>query len=424
LIKLHKPDGPIRRIGAPIARGMFVFALFLGAAFSTLAQTSNPLPHAWNEAVYAMAQKAAAALGSGRAFSAEVKDVSAAAPVELADIRRAFDDDMTLRGMRPVAASADAQVEISISETLAGFELVAEIHQADAQQVAVVAVAGEDAVTPQPGPEPGLQRKIVWQQAEQLLDFDQVSADANHAFWYFLEPERLDVYEFIGQEPGVHFAQPISRHYGARDLRGWIQVADATHVNVFVGGVRCDGTWNPTLTLECGENSGQQWPMGPVSWTFTPGRNYFSGTVTVSSSLQLKLPPFYSSASPLAATSGQAASRRVIAGVDGQAQFFEGGADAVSRFAAWGSDVTSLASGCGSGWQVLATGAGDWTQKDEIQLYEIRDTKAIAIGQPLELPGPTLAIWGSDDGKFARVISRNLETGLYEASMVTIRCGN
>jgi hypothetical protein len=424
LIKLHKPDGPIRRICAPIPRGMIAFTVLFFAAFSTVAQTSHQLPHAWNEAVYALAQKTAAALGTGRAFSVEVKDVSAAAPVELADIRRAFDDDMTVRGMRPVAAPADAQVEISISQSLAGFELVAEIHRADAQQVAVVMVASEDAVTPQPGPEPGLQRKIVWQQAEQLLDFDPVSADANHAFWYFLEPERLDVYEFIGEEPGVHFAQPVSRRYGARDLRGWIQVADATHVNVFVGGARCDGSWNPTLALECRENSGQQWPMGPVSWTFTPGRNYFSGTVTVSSSLQLKLPPFYSSASPLGATSGQGPSRRVIAGVDGQAQFFESGADPVSSFGGWGSDVTSIASGCGSGWQVLATGAGDWTQKDAIQLYEIRDTKAIAIGQPLELSGPTLAIWPTDDGKSARVISRNLESGLYEASIVSVSCGN
>jgi hypothetical protein len=424
LIKLHKPDGPIRRICAPIPRGIFVFTLFFCTAFPAVAQTSDQLPHAWNEAVYVLAQKTAAALGTGRAYSAEVKDVSAAAPVELADIRRTFDDDMALRGMRPVAAPADAEVEISISQSLAGFELVAEIHRADAQQVALVQVASEEAATPQQAPEPGLQRKIVWQQAEQLLDFDQVPADANRAFWYFLEPERLVVYEFDGGQQVLRDAQPISRRYGARDMRGWIQAADATHVNVFVGAARCDGSWNPTLALECRENSGQQWPIGSVSWTFTPGRNYFSGTVTLASSLQLKLPPFYSSASPLAATSGQGASRRVVAGVDGQAQFFESGADPVSSFGGWGSDVTSIAGGCGSGWQVLASGAGDWTQKDEIQLYEIRDTKAIAIGQPLEVPGPTLAVWPTDDGKSARVISRNLETGLYEASIVSVSCGN
>ena len=70
-----------------------------------------------------------------------MNDVSTGAPVELADIRRAFDDDMTVRGMRPVAASVDAQVEISISRSLAGFQLVAEVRRGDAQQVAVVGVA-------------------------------------------------------------------------------------------------------------------------------------------------------------------------------------------------------------------------------------------------------------------------------------------
>ncbi|MDR3720034.1 MAG: hypothetical protein P4L00_00415, partial [Candidatus Acidoferrales bacterium] len=80
--------------------------------------------------------------------------------------------------------------------------------------------------------------------------------------------------------------------------------------------------------------------------------------------------------------------------------------------------------GCGSAWQVLATGAGDWTQKDQIQLYEIRDRKAIAIGQAMELPGPILALWPVGDGKSVRVISRSLESGLYEASIVSISCGN
>jgi len=83
-----------------------------------------------------------------------------------------------------------------------------------------------------------------------------------------------------------------------------------------------------------------------------------------------------------------------------------------------------VASACRGGWQVLASGAGDWTERDQIQLYEIRDRKAIAIGQPLELPGPTLALWPTDDGKSARVVSRNLETGLYEASIVSAHCSD
>jgi hypothetical protein len=424
LTDLHNPMGSLRRIIPPILRTILAAALLVGGVGSTAAQAPSQLPHAWSEAVYSLAQKSAAADGQARSFSLDLSDVSQAAPVELAQIRRTFEDDLTARGMKPAAPPVDMQIEISISRTLVGFTLVAEIHRGDVQLVAIVPVASEESAAPQPGAQLGLERKVLWQQVSPLLDFDQIAADADHTFWYFLEPERLIVYEFDGGQQVLHDAQPIPRRYAARDLRGWIEASDATHVSAFVGAGRCDAVWNPSLTMECRENSGQQWPMGPVSWTFTPGRNYFSGAITVSTSLQAKFPPFYSSASPLAATSGQGPSRRVIAGVDGQAQFFEGSAEAVSAFDGWGSDIASIAGACGSGWQVVATGSGDWTQQDQMQLYEIRDRKAVAIGEPIEFPGPTLSVWTTDDGKSARVISRNLESGLYEASIVSVACGN
>ena len=374
--------------------------------------------------MYALAQKAAAALGNVRAFSADVKDVSAAAPVELGGVERVFDQDMQARGMRPVAAPGDAQIQISISQSAGGFLLVAEIHRADAQQVAIVAVTGDESQSGQPAAEPGLQRKIVWQQAARLLDFDRVSGDEGRTFWYLLEPDRLEAYQFASGQQVLHEASAISRRYVVRDLRGWIQVTDATHVSALVGGARCDASWSPSLAVDCRDNTGEQWPIGAVSWTFAPGRNYFSGTITLSSSLQTKFPPFFSSASPPPGTSTQAASRRVVAGIDGKTQLFEGAAEPAANLDGWGSDIISIADDCGSGWQILATGAGDWTEKDQLQLYEIRDRKALAVGQPLQLPGPTLALWPSDDGKSARVISRNFETGLYEASIVSVNCGN
>jgi hypothetical protein len=424
LTDLHKPMGPLRRIEPPILRAILVAALLLAGVGSTHAQTSSQLPHAWSEAVYALAQKSAAAMAPARSFSLDVSDVSQMAPVELAEIRRTFEQDITARGMKPAALPVDIQMRISVSRTLAGFTLVAEIRHGDVQQVAIVPVASEESPAPQPGAQPGLQRKVVWQQVAPLLDFDPLAGDADRAFWYFLEPERLVVYEFQAGQQVLQDAQPIPRRYAARDLRGWIAATDATHVSAFVGSGRCDAAWNPSLSMECRENSGQQWTMGAVSWTFTPGRNYFSGSITLGSSLQAKFPPFYSSASPLPATSGQGPSRRVIAGVDGQAQFFEGSADPASTFDGWGSDVASIANACGPGWQVVATGSGDWTQKDQMQLYEIRDRKAVAMGEPIEFPGPTLAVWTTDDGKSARVISRNLESGLYEASIVSVACGN
>ncbi len=374
--------------------------------------------------MYSLAQKIAVALGNAHSFSLDVKDVSSTAPADLAGIRQTLEDDIVQRGVRSAPASADAQVQVTISQDLAGFVLVAEIRRGDAQQVAVVPVASTQELPPQPSPEPGIQRKIIWQQAIPILDFAQVDQDSRRAIWYFLEPDRLVAYEFDDGAQVLREAQPVSRRYTPRDLRGRLEVTDALHVRAFLGGVRCEGSWNPSFSVDCHENGSQQWPMGTVSWTFIPSRNYFSGAVTFSNDLQAKFPAFFSSASPSPETTGLNSSRRVVAGLDGQVQLFIGSAEPVSTFDGWGSDMISVASGCGTAWQVLVTGAGDWTQKDQIQLYEIRDRKAIATGQPMELPGPIVALWPVGDGKSARVISRSLESGLYEASIVSISCGN
>jgi hypothetical protein len=414
---------PRRKLPCIVPSILAVF--FFGfPARATAAQTAGQLPHAWSEAVFTLAEKIAAALGTSHLYVLEVNEVSTVAAVDPASIRQTLEDDIALRGARSVSAPADTQVQVTISQNLAGFVLVAEIRRQDVQQVAVVPVASTDELPPQPGPEPGIQRKIVWQQAVPILDFAQVSADSRRILWYFLEPDRLVAYEFDDGAQVLRDAQPVSRRYPSRDLRGHLVAADATHVSAFLAGMRCDASWNPSLSVECRENAGQQWPMGTVSWTSNPVRNYFQGSITFSNDLQARFPPFFSSASPSPETTGLSSSRRIVAGLDGQAELFVGNAEPASNFEGWGSDMVSIASGCGSAWQVLVTGSGDWTEKDQIQLYEIRDRGAAAIGEPVELTGPILALWAGEDGKSARVISRNLESGMYEASVVSVSCSN
>ena len=254
--------------------------------------------------MYALAQKIAAALGPSHSFSLDVKDVSASAPVELAGIRQTLEDDITLRGDRSVPSPADVQVQVTISQTVAGFVLVAEIHRGDAQQVAVVPVGGSEELPPQPGPEPGIATKDHLAASHSAPRFRADGRGLAPHVLVFPRARATCVYEFDDGAQVLREARPISRRYSSRDLRGYIMVADATHVSAFIGGVRCDAAWNPSFSMECRENSGQQWPMGPVSWTVNPARNYFSGSITFSSSLQAKYPPFFSSASPSPATSG------------------------------------------------------------------------------------------------------------------------
>jgi hypothetical protein len=375
--------------------------------------------------VYSLAEKVAGALTSSHAISLDVKDISSSVPVDLAAVRQAFEADIALRGIRTMdAASVDSQVQVTISQNSDGYLLVASVHQGDAQPVFVVAVANSQVPPRQTASEPDIRRKIVWRQSRQLVDFVQATTGANQTVWYLLEPDRLEVYEFDGGEQVLHVAKAISKLSGSRDLRGRLLLTDATHVQSFLGAVRCDGQWNPDFSLECHENSARQWPAGSASWQMDPSRNYFSGRMTLSSAVETKFPSFYSAASPSPEIGGQSSSRWAIAEVDDQTQLFAGTAEPAATFAGWGSDILSIAPACGSSWQVLVSGTGDWTQPDKLQLYEIRERRAIAVGQPLEFPGPILMLWPSEDGQSARVISRSLQTGLYEASIVSLSCGN
>ena len=399
--------------------------LFVCAAVPSRAQSQAPLPFVWNEAVHALAGKITPTLTPLHTFSIEVNDVSKSAPTDLAAVQRALADQLTILGGRQVeAAAADSQVKVTISHGVGGYLLVAEVGSTAASQTVMVPVANPEEAATQPGPTPGLSRKIVWRQQYPILDFAQADIDASHAVWYLLEPERIEVYEFSGGSQILHEVRTIGRSFASRDPRGRITATDATHVTTYLAGMQCDSAWNPTFAIQCKEIPAQLWPMGAVNWRFESPRNYFSGNMTFASGIETKFPAFYSAASPSPETSGQNKSRWIISGIDGQAQLFGGGADAISTFTNWGSDIVTLAPVCGSQWQVLATLAGDWTQPDRLQLYEITEQRAVPAGQPLDLPGPVLALWPASDGKSARVVVRNLETGAYEASIVTAACSN
>lgn len=420
-----KPIRLPRRIAPSPLRAIFLVCLLACPKVSTLAQTQAPLPFAWNEAVHALAGKVSPALSSSHTFAIEVSDVSQSAPVDLIALRRALADQLTVLGGREVeAASAESHVGVAISKGVDGYLLVAEVTNSAAAQTVMVPVANEETGAAQPGPTPSLSRKIVWQQQRQLLDFTRADIDADHTVWYLLEPERIEVYEFSGGSQIVHESRTLGRAFASRDPRGRISVTDATHVTTYLAGMQCDSAWSPAFGIQCKEIPGQQWPMGVVSWRFESPRNYFSGNMVFSNSIETKFPAFYSAASPSPETSGPNRSRWVISGIDGQTQLLGGATDATASFFGWGSDIVTLPPVCGSQWQVLATGVGDWTQTDRLQLYEITGQRAVAVGQPLDVPGPVLALWPASDGKSARVVLKNLETGFYEASIVTPSCSN
>ncbi len=375
--------------------------------------------------MHALAEKIAPTIPPSGLFSIDVKELSGSAPVDRKDLERALGEQLAAMGaLQAEGRAPDFPVAVTISRSVDGFVLVAEVSGAGTPRAIVTAVANPAPVPGPPTAAPTLERKIVWQQTSPLLDFAEQAADQTHTIWYLLEPERIEVDEFSSGALVLHDAKTLGRAFASRDPRGRIVPTDATHVTTYLAGFQCQGAWNPAFSVQCAEIPDQLWPMGGTSWAFESPRNYFSGNMVFASGLERKFPAFYSAASPSARAGGESNTLWIVAGVDGQAQLLGGTAEATSTLAEWGSDIATLGPACGWEWLVLATGTGDWTQPDHLQLYEVKGLEPVAVGQPLEVPGPVLTLWPADDGKSARLVLRNLETGDYEASIVTVVCSD
>jgi hypothetical protein len=413
-------------------RAMLLFSCVALAANRACPQGAPQVPVQWSDAAHSLAEKIAATVTTAHTLTiASVTDISPGAPIDLLWLRKSVESEVTKEGGRLVQfamgsaqpAPADAQVQIAISNDVNGYALIAQIALGATKQIVVAPVAAAPVNPGPPPPTPVLQRKVVWQQDDPILDFAEGSPDSSHTLWYILGPDRLSAYEFSGASQTLHVDERFSRVYTSRDSRGRLALKDPTHVTAWVAAVRCEGLWNPGFSLSCSPNVGQQWPMGTVNSAYDPTHNYFTGAVTLSAGIVTHYPPFYSAAFAPDA-SGGSTSRWILAGLNGQALLFTGGAQPSAIFFDWGSDIASLNSTCGTAWQVLVTGPGDWTEPDRIQLYQIANRQALAVGEPLQFPGPILSLWPSSDSQTARVVFRNLQTGMYEAAILSVGCSN
>ncbi|MFY9753495.1 MAG: hypothetical protein WAJ92_12695 [Candidatus Acidiferrales bacterium] len=397
---------------------------FAQATSDSPADTPAAIPVAWSDGVHSLASKIAAAAPSSP-VALDVQNISSLSAGDTHSIRQALESELALQGNRPAPGSA-VELHVTLSEGADGLIWIAEIVRDGEEQIRIVSVPQNPAPQSAPQPTPELQRKILWQQSRPMLDFAQQQLSASDSLWLVLEPDRLVLYAFAGEAQTVEQSASIAPHLAARDPRGHLSLSGrnqgVTTITAYVGSVLCSGSWISRLDISCVNQPGLDWQIGSATWRFAAPYNYFSGGVNFLGGLGVKRSPFFSAAAIRSESSGAGSARWIETSLDGSAQLFEGSDEPAAKFSNWGSEIASLAPACGHAWQVLATGAGDWLRPDAIQIYEVTDDQAVAIGQPLDFPGPVLALWPSDDGNFVRVVSRNLSTGMYEASTVSIVC--
>jgi len=397
------------------AAGFLFIAVFLLRA-PTASATDWTAPEAQ------LASKIAAVSGPG-AVALDITNRSSLGRSDFEDISRGLRSQLAVLGLQFVYADqAAATVQISLSEDLQNYVWVAQIHQGAGESSVVMistprsgaALAGQEAAAVV------IHKALLWSQADRILDVAVV--DGNPTHMVVLDANRVAIYRLQGDRWQPEQFLPLTHtRTWPRDLRGRLALRKDHLFDAYLPGVFCRSTASAPLGLNCYE-SDDPWPVGTdqfaLSAFFTPSRNYFTGALAPGVGKQTTAPAFYSAA-PLPR---EKYTLWMFTAVDGRVHLLDGITDQMAGKLGWGSDVASVHTNCGSGWDVLATGNGDGAS-DSLRAYDVPDREPVVASQPVQFRGPITALWTEANGNGAIAVSRNAETGDYEAFRLSFTCG-
>ncbi len=322
------------------------------------AQTSGSW--SWDSEVSSLATKIAANIEKVNAISLAVTNMSPLSPGAVAQTRASLEKALQQRGFGLRSSdSGAAAVEVTLSENLEEYVWTARIRQGDAHRIVILSFPHN---TPPPGatPEPTifLQRQFVWGQPERILDFGVVPGAASDGG--VLVMLETDRLAFVRT---VRSQTSLDRVVAiARSKPAPRDVHGRINMSGQTAespGVKCTGEFEKDETVQCQEVAEDK------------------------------------------ETDSRLAGMTVV--INGRSV-----------------EAASLTAACRQ--LFLVSGGGDWTEPDTIRAYTETDHQLAPLGNILEFPGPVLAMWPADDGRSARVVSRNLQTGVYEASIVSVAC--
>ena len=424
-----------RRYSFLLLAFLIVFSHFVSARVahgqSTTPSTQVPardaagpaMPLEWANRVGILAGQIAEAVRPSKAVSLEVQNISSLGAADAEMIRQGLQQQLARHGIR---IGADGlEVKVTFSENIERFVWVAEVRRKDQAIVFIASLEGKaSANLPTVRHSVVLQREVVWQQAEPMMDF-LVSDVAPEGLpvMFVLEAKRIVSYrkEKGSWNAAETFLIPVPDHR-PRDLRG---LADAFEqlFSFQLSDANCEGAAAARFELTCRKGSPPAWPifsggLDRGSMNIVSNRNYFDGDLDVYGDVEVQESPFYS----IAVMRRMKGSQWILAELDGKSRKYDETLKAAAAYSGWGDEIVAVAPGCGNDWQILASAAGDWTEPDRLRSYDVEKDAAVADSEPLEFSGPILALWPLLEARTARVVSKNLQTGMYEASVVTVSC--
>lgn len=399
----------------PLQRSLRIIAMLLLFGLGAWARD-------WPGAEAQLASRIASVTGPAP-VALEITNRSSLSLAESDEVGRDLRSQMAAFGLRLVNSDqATATVRVSLSEDLQNYVWVAEILRGGAASSVLVVS------TPRGGGDPAVRdagaitihKALLWVQPERVLDVAVM--DGNPTRMAVLDANQLALYRL---ENGRWQAEQIlaitHEHPWPRDLRGRIVLRKDHLLDIYLPGLFCRSTANSPLALNC-YASDDPWPLGGAQGNlnafFAPARNYFTGAFVPGIGTRTSVSPFYSAA----ALPRDKYTLWVFSGVDGEIHGLDGTTDQTAGKPGWGSDIASVRSACGPDWNILATGGGD-RGPDSLRAFSLADREPSTVSQPAEFPGPITALWAEANGDNAVAVSRNAETGEYEAFRLSFTCG-
>ena len=370
-------------------------------------------------AVRELAAKTAAFAGAGAPLAVTWRNTSSLGSAEAGQARAAFETALRQVGAR-IGDNATVELRLTLSENPTQYLIVEEARRGEERQVWMAAWARHEATARRGASGVALDRRLVWEQDEQILDVAFPAASM-----VVLSPSKVTVYGKPGGqwEPRQSLPIPAAKPW-PRDLRGRLRTAGSSF-QAFLPGMTCNGTIDPAPAMEC-RPSEEPWVLesgsrGLLLANFAASRNYFDGRVVAQNGAPRAVAPFYSAAS----VEERGQTLWLLALVDGRAQVFDVNLTPLPAAAVtgWGSDIAGIDARCGPASQVLATRPGDGSEPDAIQDYSMADRTPQTITAPVSFPGPVTALW-SFGGNSALAVARDLSTGAYSAYVLTVSCGS
>jgi hypothetical protein len=342
-----------------LLRASIISVILVLGGGSARAQTTTQLSSDWTKALGSLADKIAAVTKRGESLSLEVKNMSSLSAADVDGLHDVLVTDLARRN-RPITkeSPADATLQVTFSESADGYVWIAEILDGVKENVVMVSVIAPNQKASGPEAPLTLHRKIVWGQEARIVDFGILADGSSDGSSVLIILDVGKLSFYKSQDKDWKLAREITIEHARPPQRDIRGRIDLQAGKARLPDAECAGDFRHPESVTC-------------------------TTVLAPADREILRQP----------TTIPGRSVEVYA---------------------------VLAPVCDDRPPTLVTGQGDWTEPDSIQAY-VRNPENSASAK-IQFLGPVLELWRNTDGKSARAVSRNLKTGTYEASIVSVSC--